>query len=85
MPSTTIRLSRQLHERLAQRAKADHLTLAGAIERALDVEENAKFWSRAAETMGSPNSRPMGLAVSSDLAGTLKDGLDPDESWDDVW
>ncbi|MGL4174965.1 MAG: hypothetical protein ACRCSN_02720 [Dermatophilaceae bacterium] len=85
MPSTTIRLSRQLHERLAQRAKADHLTLAGAIERALDVEENAEFWSRAAETMGSADSRPMTPAVSSDLAGTLKDGLDPDESWDDVW
>ncbi|MGL5818788.1 MAG: hypothetical protein ACRCYR_14570 [Phycicoccus sp.] len=85
MQSTTIRLSRDLHERLARRARADHLTLAGAIERALDVEETAEFWSRAAETMGSPGTRPVAPAAPLDLAGTLKDGLDPDESWDDVW
>jgi hypothetical protein len=82
MPSTTIRLSRELHARLARRASADHLTLAGAIERALDVEDNAEFWSRVAEVMGAADNRP---PASGQLTGTLKDGLDPDESWDDVW
>ena len=85
MESTTIRLSRQLHERLARRAKAEHTTLAGAIEHALDAEEAAEFWSRAAATMGSPDAQRAARTESDDLSGTLRDGLDPAETWDDVW
>jgi predicted transcriptional regulator len=83
--STTIRLSRQLHDRLAQRAKAEQTTLAGAIEHALDAEENAKFWSRAAATMGSRDAQHPARRESDDLPGTLRDGLDPAETWDDIW
>ena len=85
MESTTIRLSRQLHERLARRAEAEHTTLAGAIEHALDAEETAEFWARAAATMGSPNALHAARSESHDLSGTLRDGLDPTESWDEVW
>lgn len=85
MESTTIRLSRQLHDRLSQRAKAEHTTMAGAIEHALDAEENARFWSEAAATMGSSDAQRTARGDSEKLPGTLKDGLDPAESWDDIW
>ena len=85
MGSTTVRLSRELHERLARRARADQTTLAGAIERALDVQEREEFWSRAAATMGSAEVQRRERAEAQQLSGTLKDGLDPDETWDDVW
>lgn len=85
MNSTTIRLSRELHERLTCRAKAQHTTLAGAIERALDVQEREEFWARAATTMGSADAPRAVQAESARLAGTLKDGLDPGETWGDIW
>jgi predicted transcriptional regulator len=85
MSSTTVRLSRELHERLTRRAKAEHTTLAGAIERALDVQERGEFWARAATTMGSADAQRVAQAESARLAGTLRDGLDPGETWDDVW
>lgn len=85
MESTTIRLSRQLHERLARRAKVDHTTLSGAIEHALDAQEAAEFWARAAATMGSLNAQHASRSESEELTGTLRDGLDPAETWDDVW
>jgi predicted DNA-binding protein len=83
--TTTIRLSRELHQRLARRAKAEHMTLAGAIERALDVQDREEFWARASATMGSTGVQQREGAEAEQLAGTLKDGLDPGETWDDVW
>lgn len=80
MATTTIRVPRELHERLARRAASEGTTLAGAIQHALDVEERADFWERAQATMGTPEL----LADARDLAGSLTDGLDPDERWDDV-
>ena len=85
MDSTTIRLSRQLHDRLARRAKAAGTTLAGVIERALDDEERSQFWSQAAATMGSAQARRTMQADAAAMNGTLRDGLDPAETWDDVW
>ena len=58
--------------------------MAGAIEHALDAEENAAFWLRAAETMGA-STTPPDRRDDTSLTGTLKDGLDPEENWDDVW
>jgi predicted transcriptional regulator len=85
MSTTTVRLSRQLHDRLSLRARAGHTTLAGVIEQALDVAEREEFWSRAAATMGSAAGKADLRTDSSALSGSLKDGLDPDETWDDVW
>jgi predicted transcriptional regulator len=83
--STTVRLSRQLHERLARRAEAEHTTLAGVIEHALDVQEREEFWAQAAITLGSAEAHQVAQAESVRMAGTLRDGLDLGETWDDVW
>lgn len=84
MATTTIRLSRELHDRIAARAAQRGATLAAAIERALDVEDRAEFWAQMEATMGTPEARNVARDDSATLAGTLRDGLDPDERWDDV-
>lgn len=84
MTSTTIRVSRQLHDRLAKRAASRHTTLAEAIEHAIDAEERAEFWANVEATMGTANAQAAIRVDTEALAGTLKDGLDPDERWDDV-
>lgn len=84
MTSTTVRVPRELHDRLARRAASHGTSLAGAIERALDVEERAEFWARVEATMGTPEARAAIRIDTEPFAGTLRDGLDPDERWDDV-
>jgi predicted transcriptional regulator len=39
--ATTIRVSRELHERLSRRARQESVTLADVTEHALDTEESA--------------------------------------------
>lgn len=70
----------ELRDRLAAIAGRDHTTLAGAITRSLDAAESAEFWADVARTMGEGNVGKQ----AEQLAGSLSDGLDPDESWDDV-
>ena len=85
MPSTTIKVPVELRDRLAALATRENTTLAGAIAQSLDAAESAAFWADVARTMGPPNA---GSGVSSDveqLSGSLTDGLDPEETWDDVW
>ena len=84
MTSTTIRVPRQLHERLAKRAANRHTTLAEAIEHALDTEDAAEFWASVEATMGTATAQAVIRVDAEALSGTLKDGLDPDERWDDV-
>lgn len=84
MATTTIRVSRALHERLAKHAAARNVSLAAAIEQALDAEEDASFWAEAQATMGTPQALTSIRKDTAELGGTLRDGLDPDERWDDV-
>lgn len=44
--STTIKVPRDLRDRLARRAEREHVTLARAIERVLDENEDREFWAR---------------------------------------
>lgn len=44
MQGTTIRVSKELRDRLQERARAEGVTLAGAIERALDASDERHFW-----------------------------------------
>jgi len=84
MATTTIKVPVELRDRLASLASRDNTTLAGAIARSLDAAETAAFWADVARTMDAPG----GSAASSDveqLSGSLTDGLDPEETWDDVW
>lgn len=80
MTTTTIKVPTDLRDRLAEVARREHTTLAGAIARSLDAAENAAFWEAVEETMGG--SEPQREAEQ--LSGSLADGLDPDETWDDV-
>ena len=80
MTSTTIKVSRELRDRLAEIARDEGTTLAGAIEQALDSQADATFWSEIARTMGTAVASP-GAMVDAALA----DGLDPAEDWSDVW
>jgi hypothetical protein len=82
MPSTTIKVPVELRDRLAAVAGREHTTLAGAIARSLDAAESAEFWAEVARTMGD---RSPASAEAEQFSGNLSDGLDPDESWDDVW
>ncbi|HEY5049617.1 MAG TPA: hypothetical protein VII50_01860 [Acidothermaceae bacterium] len=59
--------------------------MAGAIARSLDAADTAAFWADVGRTMGASDA---GSAASSDveqLSGSLTAGLDPDETWEDVW
>lgn len=76
----TIKVPQELHSRLASLAEAEGTTMAGVITRSLEVAQEAEFW-RAVELTMAPAD------VSADaekLAGSLADGLDPDESWDEI-
>jgi predicted transcriptional regulator len=82
MAMTTIKVPVELHDRLAVLARREHTTLAGAIERSLDQADAAAFWEEMRATMGADLA-----TLSRDaegLAGTLADGLDPAEDWNDV-
>jgi hypothetical protein len=81
MPMTTIKVPVELRDRLAELARREHTSMADAVARALDSAEDAAFWSEVAATMG-----PQRPSLDAErVAGSLTDGLDPDESWDDVW
>jgi predicted transcriptional regulator len=83
MTPTTIKVPAELRDRLAEIAKREHTTLAGAITRSLDRAETAAFWEDVRATMGGADTG----VVASDaeqLAGTLTDGLEPDEDWTGV-
>lgn len=84
MASTTIKVPVELRDRLAALAERDHTTLAGAIERSLDAADESAFWTRLAATMGSA-APGVSHRLAEDVSGSLADGLDPAESWDDVW
>jgi hypothetical protein len=82
MQMTTIKVSVELRDRIAALAEREQTTLAGAIARSLDAAADAEFWAGVARTMGGPGSPAV---EAEQFAGDLTDGLDPDETWDDVW
>lgn len=82
MAMTTIKVPVGLHDRLVLLARREHTTLAGAIERSLDRADSAAFWEEMRATIGAEQAAL--LRDSSRLAGTLADGLDPDEDWSDI-
>lgn len=83
MASTTIKVPIALRDRLAEMARAEHTTLAGAIERSLAAADEARFWTDLATTMGA-SATPPKVDAERDSA-VLTDGLDPNEDWTDIW
>jgi predicted transcriptional regulator len=84
MTSTTIKVPTELRDRLAELAKREHTTLAGAIARSLDRAETAAFWEDVRATISGVDSPAAMSRGTEEFAGTLTDGLDPDEDWTDI-
>jgi predicted transcriptional regulator len=84
MTSTTIKVPVELRDRIAELAKREHTTLAGAIARSLDRAETAAFWEDVRTTMSGVETQAAMTNDAEQLAATLTDGLDPDEDWTDI-
>ena len=76
MPS--VKVPNDLHGRLTHLAATEGLTIGGVIRRSLDALEEGQFWAAVEQTMVSPAPQ----ASAEQFAGALKDGLDPDETWE---
>ncbi|WP_158299778.1 hypothetical protein [Glycomyces paridis] len=81
---TTIKVPVELRDRIAKLAEHRHLTMAGAVERAIDVAEEEEFWARARAVMGSADARDDLRRESERLSGTIRDELEP-EDWSDLF
>jgi predicted transcriptional regulator len=77
MQSTTIKVPKELHDRLARMAKEKKMTMAAVIEESLDIAFKTTFWEQVEATMKPGEGR----ADAELLSGTLMDGLDPNEDW----
>lgn len=82
MSMTTIKVPKSLRDRLAERARREHTTLAVVIERTLEAADDAAFWAEVRATMGANAGDDLRRTAES-YSGTLRDGLDP-EDWSDV-
>lgn len=82
MTMTTIKVPKALRDRLAERARREHSTLAGVIERTLEAAEEAAFWAEVRATMGEDARNDLRRTAET-YSGTLRDGLEP-EDWSDV-
>ena len=85
MASTTIKVPVELRDRLAVLASRENTTLAGAIAQSLNAAESAAFWADVSKTMGTTGAAAPSSSEIEQLSGSLIDGLDPEETWDDVW
>lgn len=85
MPTTTIKVPVELRDRLAVVAGREKTTLAGAIAASLDAAESARFWSDLARALTDEQGRRSLTGESTRFAASLADGLDREETWDDVW
>ncbi|MGH3738544.1 MAG: hypothetical protein ACRDT6_23485 [Micromonosporaceae bacterium] len=84
MSTTTIKVPVELRDRLAERARRDHLTLAEEIARSLDIADDVAFWDAVRSTMGTAEAGEATARDARTFEGALTDGLDPDEDWNDV-
>lgn len=83
MTMTTIKVPVELRDRLAERARRDNTTLAGAIASSLEAAETQQFWQQVRATMGTTAARTQLAAESETFASTLVDGQEP-EGWNDI-
>jgi predicted transcriptional regulator len=84
--TTTIKVPMALRDRLAAEARAQHLTLAAVISRALDDAEERKFWTavqtaNAALTTDEREGRLVDPTVADDLDDHNDDELSRRGEW----
>ena len=82
--STTIKIPNELRDRLAEHARSEHITLAEVIQNSLDAAEAAAFWDQIRATMGTTGAQASLAEDVEGFAGSMSDGLDPDEDWSDI-
>lgn len=82
--STTIKVPNKLHDRLAEHARIENITLADVIAHSLDTAEAAAFWDEIRTTMGTERAESASARIAEGRTGSMSDGLDPDEDWSDV-
>ena len=78
--ATTIRVPRNLRERIAERARREHISQAQVIQAALDEADRAAFWAQVRRTMTTPEARTELVAEADALHNA--DGLEA-EDWSD--
>lgn len=85
MTATTIKVPRELRDRIALRASAQKTTLAGAIERALDDSDEQRFWAdvrREHEALsGAERARYARSGTRDDLRDADDDKLSENDGW----
>lgn len=83
---TSIKVPRHVRDRLAERARREHATLAAVISRALDESEEREFWSRV-ESEHAALSPAERAAYESNNAGMddLADPIDSRVTEEDAW
>lgn len=72
---TTIKVTRALRDRLAEKARRDHLTLGAVIEAALDEAESRSFWDAVAKEHAALTPQQRAAYVPD---STVSDHLDGD-------
>ncbi|WP_335986325.1 hypothetical protein [Glycomyces sp. MUSA5-2] len=80
---TTIKVPVELRDRISRLARSQHVSMAVAVEHALDAAETEEFWAQVRATMGSAEARADLARETEELSGTLRDGLEP-EDWSDI-
>lgn len=83
---TTIKVPRRLRDRISERARREHVTLAVAIEHALDEAEELEFWSdvrRHHSTLTDENrqERVPAHALRDNLDDAGDDALSDEDAW----
>ncbi|RIQ26079.1 hypothetical protein [Jiangella rhizosphaerae] len=84
--TTTIKVPRALHQRLAERARRERVTLATAIEHALDEADERSFWLAVrAEHAAMSDEERAEYESSATLGDNLDDGDDDDLTAEHGW
>lgn len=83
---TSIKVPRHVRDRLAERARREHATLAAVISRALDESEEREFWSRVRSEHADLSAGER-AEYESNHAGVdnLADPVDTQVSEENVW
>ena len=76
----TVKVASDVHSRLVHLASERGTTIGSVISRSLDVLEESEFWAAVEHTMVATRAPTQ----ADEFAGTLMDGLDPAETWEDI-
>lgn len=76
MTTTTIKVSRSLRDRIAERARVQGVTMAVAIEAALDASDEQRFWDAVRAEHAALTAEERSEYASTGVADDLADAAD---------